>query len=27
MDTDLLLAVSEAEAGRKFVSHAVEREN
>jgi DNA-binding NarL/FixJ family response regulator len=27
MDTDLLLAVSEAEAGRKFISQTVEREN
>jgi DNA-binding NarL/FixJ family response regulator len=27
MDTDLLLAISEATAGRKFVSQTVEREN
>jgi len=27
MDTDLLLAISEAEAGRKFISRTVEREN
>jgi DNA-binding NarL/FixJ family response regulator len=27
MDTDLLLAISEAEAGRKFISQTVEREN